>query len=64
MGEPRQQLLGKRQKPFGKLRLNIVRRCDQARGFTVLSKRWIVERTSGWFTNRGGSAATLGLWFG
>ena len=26
----------------------IVRRCDQARGFVVLSKRWIVERTIGW----------------
>lgn len=26
----------------------IVRRCDQARGFVVLPKRWIVERTIGW----------------
>ncbi len=33
---------------FGKPKLEIVRRCDQARGFTVLPKRWIVERTFGW----------------
>ncbi|HEV2041581.1 MAG TPA: IS5 family transposase [Casimicrobiaceae bacterium] len=26
----------------------IVRRCDQVRGFAVLPKRWIVERTIGW----------------
>jgi transposase len=26
----------------------IVRRCDQAGGFVVLPKRWIVERTIGW----------------
>ena len=26
----------------------IVRRCDQAKGFVVLPKRWIVERTIGW----------------
>ncbi len=40
----------KQRKPFGKLRLEIVRRCDQAKGFKVLPKRWIVERTFGWFT--------------
>jgi transposase len=40
----------KQQKPFGKLRLEIVRRCDKAKGFKVLPKRWIVERTFGWFT--------------
>ncbi len=28
--------------------LDIVRRNDAARGFTVLPKRWIVERTFGW----------------
>jgi transposase len=39
----------KQQKPFGKLRLEIVRRCDHAKGFKVLPKRWIVERTFGWF---------------
>jgi transposase len=27
---------------------HIVRRCDQAKGFVVLPKRWIVERTIGW----------------
>lgn len=26
----------------------IVRRCDQFKGFAVLPKRWIVERTIGW----------------
>jgi putative transposase len=35
-------------RPFGKLRLEIVRRCDQTKGFKVLPKRWIVERTFGW----------------
>ncbi len=28
--------------------LHIVRRSDQAKGFEVLPKRWIVERTFGW----------------
>ena len=39
----------KQLRPFGKLRLEIVRRCDPFRGFKVLPKRWIVERTFGWF---------------
>jgi putative transposase len=39
----------KQLRPFGKLRLEIVRRCDRAIGFQVLPKRWIVERTFGWF---------------
>jgi transposase len=30
------------------LTCEIVRRCDQQKGFTVLPKRWIVERTIGW----------------
>lgn len=34
-------------RPFGKLRLEIVRRSE--RGFKVLPKRWIVERTFAWF---------------
>ncbi len=38
----------KQLRPFGKLRLEIVRRCDQTKGFKVLPKRWIVERTFGW----------------
>jgi transposase len=37
-------------RPFGKLRLEIVRRCDHAKGFKVLPKRWIVERTFGWLS--------------
>jgi putative transposase len=40
----------KQLRPFGKLRLEIVRRCDQVKGFKVLPKRWIVERTFGWFS--------------
>jgi transposase len=38
----------KRLRPFGKLHLEMVRRRHQARGFKVLPKRWIVERTFGW----------------
>jgi putative transposase len=40
----------KQLRPFGKLRLEIVRRSDRAKGFQVLPKRWIVERTFGWLT--------------
>ncbi|MEK7996546.1 MAG: IS5 family transposase [Planctomycetota bacterium] len=39
----------KQLRPFGKLRLEIVRRCDRLKGFHLLPKRWIVERTFGWF---------------
>jgi transposase len=35
-------------KRVGKLELEIVKRSDVAKGFTVLPKRWIVERTFGW----------------
>jgi len=38
----------KQLRPYGKLKLEIVRRCDRAKGFQVLPKRWIVERTFGW----------------
>ena len=31
--------------------LEIVRRCDELAGFHVLPKRWIVERTFGWFNH-------------
>lgn len=40
----------KQLRPFGKLHLEIVRRCDHAKGFKILPKRWIVERTFGWFS--------------
>ena len=30
------------------LKIEIVRHCDQAKGFIVLPKRWIVERTIAW----------------
>jgi transposase len=39
----------KQLRPFGKLRLEIVRRSDHVKGFKILPKRWIVERTFGWF---------------
>ena len=39
----------KQLRPFGKLRLEIIRRSDRAKGFKVLPKRWIIERTFGWF---------------
>lgn len=35
-------------RPHGKLRLDIVRRSDQAKGFQLVRKRWIVERTFSW----------------
>ena len=34
---------------YRKVRLEIVKRADQVQGFIVLPKRWIVERTFGWF---------------
>jgi putative transposase len=33
---------------FGNWVLEIVRRNDNVKGFTVLPKRWVVERTFGW----------------
>src|SRR5438552_18524366 len=34
----------------GTLRLEVIQRDKCRRGFGVLAKRWIVERTFGWFT--------------
>jgi putative transposase len=34
---------------YRKVRLAIVKRSDRLKGFVVLPKRWIVERTFGWF---------------
>jgi transposase len=28
--------------------IEIIRRCDHQKGFQVLSRRWVVERTFGW----------------
>lgn len=39
---------GKQLRPYGKLRLEIGRRCDHVKGFKVLPRRWVVERTFGW----------------
>jgi putative transposase len=37
----------KQLRPQGKLRREIVRRCDPVKGFKVLPRRWVVERTFG-----------------
>lgn len=39
-------------RPRGRLHLDIVRRSDTAKGFQVLHRRWIVERTFGWFVKQ------------
>ena len=36
--------------PFGKLHLDIARRTDDAKGFQLVRKHWIVERTFGWLS--------------
>ena len=36
-------------RPWRKVRLEIVRRPEGTKGFLLLPKRWIVERTFGWF---------------
>ena len=36
------------QKAIAKLNIEIVKRSDQAKGFIVLPRRWIVERTIAW----------------
>ncbi len=35
---------------YRKIRLEIVKRSDKAKGFEALPKRWIVERTFGWLS--------------
>ena len=34
---------------IAKLNVEIVKRSDQAKGFVLLPKRWVVERTFAWF---------------
>lgn len=36
-------------RPWRKIRLEIVKRPDGTKGFLLLPKRWVVERTFGWF---------------
>jgi putative transposase len=36
-------------RPWRKVHLEITKRSDTAQGFEVIPKRWIVERTLGWF---------------
>jgi len=35
-------------RPQRPIRLEITKRSDKAKGFVVIPKRWIVERTFGW----------------
>jgi putative transposase len=37
------------QETFGRVVLTIVKRNPDTKGFTVLPRRWVVERTLGWF---------------
>src|SRR5262245_3374098 len=39
---------GKALRPQRPIRLEITKRSDTAKGFVVIPKRWIVERTFGW----------------
>lgn len=41
----------RRAKSAFKRTIEIVKRSDDMKGFVVLPKRWIVERTFGWFSN-------------
>jgi transposase len=43
-----EQFQGAVKKLISGLNIEIVKRSDQARGFVVLPKRWIVERTLAW----------------
>ena len=36
-------------RPSRRIRLAIIKRSDKAKGFVLLPKRWVVERTFGWF---------------
>ena len=47
------KLAGWMSERFGQrpLRLEIVRRSDAQKGFAVLPRRWVVERTFGWLNN-------------
>ena len=36
-------------RPCRRIWLEITKRADQAKGFVLLPKRWVVERTFGWF---------------
>jgi putative transposase len=39
-------------RPRGRLHLEIVKRSDDVRGFKVQPRRWVVERTFGWFVKQ------------
>jgi transposase len=42
------------------LRMEIVKRSDDAKGFVVLPRRWVVERTFSWFGRNRRLAKTSG----
>jgi putative transposase len=42
--------------------VEIVKRSDQAKGFVVLSKRWIVERTLAWLNSSLASSRHFEQW--
>lgn len=42
--------LKKRLQKIGKWTIEIIKRSDQAKGFEILPRRWVVERTFGWMT--------------
>ena len=39
-------------RPTNPLKLEIIKRNDQIKGFQVLPRRWVVERTLGWLAKR------------
>ena len=43
---------GAAQGVIARLNVEIVKRSDQAKGFILLLKRWVVERTFAWFARR------------
>src|SRR4051794_14704667 len=45
--------------PHG-MRHRVVSRAPQAKGFVVLARRWVVERSFGWLSRRGGLARARG----
>jgi transposase len=47
-GYARPKFQGAVKKPTARLKVEIVKRCDQAKGFVVLPTRWIVKQNLAW----------------